>query len=418
MRAVLSRPAFRLLFCGLLFSMTAESVLLLALAIWAKDLTGSDGMAGAAILAVVAPMVFAPVLGFVVDRFRRRPFLVAVLLCSAAMLTPLFAVRDRPDLWILFAVGVGYGLSFIMVSAALNGLIKEVVPDELLAEANGALQTVKQGLRLVGPLLGAGLYGATKGWGLAAVGITGFVLAALVISAVRVHEQRPQRSELHWIAEVTAGVRQLVATAAMRRVLVGVVIAITVFGFGESVFFAYVDQGLHRSPTFLGVLISIQGVGGLIGGLTAARVVRRLGEIGTITLGLALFAPWQFAGLVPRLWLAVPLVVVAGLGLPYAIVGLMTLLQRTTPAELMGRTSAAMDALLSAPQALSIAFGAVLVGLVDYRVLMTAMGVVMAASAAYLWAGQALTRPSETAEPAPDQVVGDGGPVRQSETVV
>ncbi|GHJ50194.1 MFS transporter [Catellatospora sp. TT07R-123] len=418
MRAVLSRPAFRLLFCGLLFSMTAESVLLLALAIWAKDLTGSNGMAGAAILAVVAPMAFAPVLGFVVDRFRRRPFLVAVLLCSAVMLTPLFAVHERGDLWILFSVGVGYGLSFIMVSAALNGLIKQVVPDDLLAEANGALQTVKQGLRLVGPLLGAGLYGATRGWGLAAVGITGFVLAALVISAVRVDERRPTRTELRWAAEVSAGVRQLVATAAMRRVLIGVVIAITVFGFGESVFFAYVDQGLHRPPTFLGVLISIQGVGGLLGGLTAAKVVRRFGEIGAITLGLALFTPWQFAGVLPRVWLAVPLVVLAGLGLPYTIVGLMTLLQRTTPTELMGRTSAAMDALLSAPQALSIAFGAALVGLVDYRILMTAMGVVMTVSAVYLWAGRGLTRPSAAVEPAADQVAGDGGAVRQAETVV
>ena len=43
MRTVLRRPDFRLLFGGLLASMTAESILLLALAIWVKDLTGSNG---------------------------------------------------------------------------------------------------------------------------------------------------------------------------------------------------------------------------------------------------------------------------------------------------------------------------------------------------------------------------------------
>lgn len=60
MRNVLRRQDFRRLFAGLFFSMTAESVLLLALAIWVKDLTGSDGMAGAAILAVVARWFSSP----------------------------------------------------------------------------------------------------------------------------------------------------------------------------------------------------------------------------------------------------------------------------------------------------------------------------------------------------------------------
>jgi MFS family permease len=121
MRTVLKRPDFRLLLGGLFFSMSAESILLLALAIWAKDLTGSDGMAGAAILAVIAPMALASMIGFVVDRFRRKPFLVVTLLISALGPSPLLLVVDRDDLWILFAVAVGYGLSFISVSAALNG---------------------------------------------------------------------------------------------------------------------------------------------------------------------------------------------------------------------------------------------------------------------------------------------------------
>ena len=49
-----------------------------------------------------------------------------------------------------------YGLSSITLGAALSGLIRELVPVELLAEANGLLQTVRQGMRLIGPLAGAG----------------------------------------------------------------------------------------------------------------------------------------------------------------------------------------------------------------------------------------------------------------------
>jgi MFS family permease len=397
MRTVLKRPDFRLLFGGLFFSMSAESILLLALAIWAKDLTGSDGMAGAAILAVVAPMSLAPVIGFVVDRFRRRPFLVCALLISALGLSPLLLVHDRGDLWILYAVAVGYGLSFISVSAALNGLIKEVVPDELLAEANGALQTVRQGLRLIAPLIGAGLYTVTRGWGLAVAGMAGFVLAAAIVYFLKAAEPKPVRIESRWLAEVTAGVRHLLNTPALKRALIGAVCAIAVFGFSESIFFAFVDQGLHKPPTFLAVIVSVQGIGGLLGGLTASKVVKRFGEITTMSLGMLLFLPVFVTGIFPSVYLVFPATVLGGLGLPWVVVGLMTLMQRVTPGPIMGRVSSAMDALLSGPQALSIALGAVLVEQLPFRLLLVVCSVICAVSCLYLWASRALSTPTRVA---------------------
>jgi MFS family permease len=284
LRAVLRRPDFRLLFGGLVASMIGESILLLALAVWVKDLTGSDGLAGATLFAIVAPMVLAPFVGWLVDRFRRRPFFVAVNVATAIALVPLVFVRDRGDVWIIYAVGVTYGLSYIAVSAALSGLLKEIVPAELLAEANGALQTVRQGLRLGGPLAGAGLYATVGGWALAAVAAAGFLTAAGTVAVLRVSEQRPVPSALRWRAEVGAGIRHLVTEPALRRVLTGAGIALLVLGFSESLIFAYVDQGLRRDPAFVGALVSVQGIGGLLGGFASAAVVRRLGEIGTAAL--------------------------------------------------------------------------------------------------------------------------------------
>jgi MFS family permease len=398
MRAVLRRPDFRLLFTGLFFSMTAESVLLLALGIWVKDITGSDGLAGATFFALVMPVILAPLAGFVVDRFKRRPFLIATNLFSATILTPLFLVHDRSRLWIIYAVAAAYGLSFIAVGAALNGLIKEVIPEELLGEANGALQTVKQGLRLFAPLLGAGLYTAFGGWALAALGIGGFTVAAGVVTLLRIHEDQPVRADQRWITEVTAGVRHLFGQPALRRAALGSTLAILVFGMGESVFFAFNDQGLHKPAAFLGVLISVQGVGGLLGGLTAAAVIRRVGEVGAVALGLGLFIPIDLTGaLVPVLWLTFPAMVLCGFGLPYLIVGLNTLMQRVTPSDLMGRTSAATDALISGPQALSIGAGAVLVGIVDFHILMGVMATVILLAATWVWAGRRLSPMSPAA---------------------
>ncbi|MEU2663220.1 MFS transporter [Micromonospora sp. NPDC007220] len=401
MRTVLRRPDFRLLFGGLLASMAAESILLLALAIWVKDLTGSDGLAGATIFAVIAPMTLAPLVGWIVDRYPRRPFFVAANLVTAVLLTPLLVVRDRTDVWIIYVVAALYGLSYITLSAVLSGLIRQLVPVELLAEANGVLQTVRQGLRLVGPLAGAGLYAAVGGWMLAVIGMVGFLSAAVVVGLLRTTETPPAGPGLRWPAEVSAGLRHLAGEPALRRALLGYGLGSLAMGFSESLIFAYVDQGLRRDAAFVGVLVTVQGIGGLVGGLLSPAVVRRAGEVGTLAAGVAFFGPASLALVYPNLWLGFVAVLLAGVSLPLTMVGLHTLIQRRTPQALLGRVAAASEAVVSGPQALSIGAGALLVGVLDYRVLFALIGVATLLAGGYLWHGRTLSPPPPVRIPAP-----------------
>jgi predicted MFS family arabinose efflux permease len=145
-----------------------------------------------------------------------------------------------------------------------------------------------------------------------------------------------------------------------------------------------VAQGLHRSPEFLGVLVSLQGIGALAGGLLAAPVLRRTSERALIAGGLAACA-------VSALLLITPLVPVVGLasaGLGLCIVwinvGAVTLIQRRTPPELIGRVDAALEFAIVVPQAASIALGAALIAAVNYRILLLAMAAVIGFSAVYL----------------------------------
>lgn len=393
MRTMLRYPDFRLLLFGLVASRVAESIMLMALAIWVKDLTGSDGMAGATIFAMVAPMPLAPVIGWVVDRFRRRPFLVVTNLLTAASLAPLFAVRDRADVWIIYVVGALYGLSYLARGAAMNGLIKDIVVEEELASANGTLQTVRQGLRLVGPLAGAGLYAGLGGWTLALVGVVGFVTSGAMVAGLRVRECGPAAIDAPWTTEMAAGVRHLADEPALRRAVLGMAVAVLVMGFTESLVFAYVDLGLNRTPAFVGVLMAVQGLGALLGGLLSASLVRRLGEIAALAVGVGLFAPAALALVYPSVWLGYVAMVLTGCALPLSFVGLHTLIQRRTSGPLLGRVAAATEASVSGPQALSIGTGAVLVGLVDYRLLFVLVGTVTLTAAGYLWRGRRLSSP-------------------------
>jgi len=384
MRQLFRDRRFRLLFAGLVLSMVGDSMLLLVMAIWVKDLTGSAGLAGLTFLFVAAPSVLAPLGGFLIDRRRRRPFLIWANALSALALLPLFAVGGRGGVPVIFAVAFAYGVSFIATGAALNGLLKELVDDALMAPANGALQSVREGLRLLGPLAGSGLYAAVGAHPVVAIDVVSFLLAAAAIGLLRVREAPLVQSRVHLRDEVLAGLHHVRRTPVLMLVFSTFAAAALLIGFTESAIFAVVDA-LHRRPSFVGVFGSFQGLGAIAGGLTSAAAIRRLGEVRVASIGVGLFGLGSL--IVATIYLPAVLLgaVIAGAGLPWLIVAFYTLVQRTTPQALMGRVSTAGELAIGTPQTLSIGVGALLVGLVDVRVIMVSIFVVMSACAIRLF---------------------------------
>jgi MFS family permease len=113
-------------------------------------------------------------------------------------------------------------------------------------------------------------------------------------------------------------------------------------------------------------------------------MVRRFGEATVGGLGLLVFA----AGAAMLVSSSLPVVVLGkvifGVGIPWLVVALFTLLQRTTPAPLQGRVYSAVEVFVGTPQTVSIALGAALVAFVDYRVLLLVEAGVVAAAGAWL----------------------------------
>jgi hypothetical protein len=85
---------------------------------------------------------------------------------------------------------------------------------------------------------------------------------------------------------------------------------------------------------------------------------------------------------------SLPLVLVASAALGVCIVwinvGAVTLIQRRTPGPLLGRVDATLEFAIVVPQAASIALGAALIAVVNYRILLLVMAAVIAFSAAHL----------------------------------
>jgi len=384
MRRLITHRDARIYIAGQSFSIIGDSALWLAMGIWVKILTGSNSAAGLTFFAFVCGCMTAPLSGVAVDRLRRRPLLIAANLGGAALVCVLLLVHGRGQVWLIYAVMFGYGAVNGLITAAQTALLTALVPGDLLGEANSALQMLSQGLRLVTPLLGAGLLALAGARPVILLDAGTFAVAAAAVLALRLREPRPDRAPARWRAEFTAGLRHVADTRALRRPLIACVIAVSAFGFFETVPFAVVGQGLHRSPEFLGVLNSLQGAGALIGGALAAPVMRRTSERALMAGGLAACAAAALLLITGSLPLVLLAMAGVGLCVVWINVGAVTLIQRRTPGPLLGRVDAALEFAVVVPQAASIALGAALIAAVNYRILLVAMAAVIGFSAAYL----------------------------------
>ena len=394
MRRLLSHRDARVYLGGQTLSVIGDSALWLAMGIWVKILTGSSSAAGLTFFAFVCGCLTGPASGLIVDRVRRRPLLVGANLGAAVLVSPLLLVHGRGQVWIIYLVMAGYGAVNSMITSAQTALLPALVPGDLLGDANAMLQLASQGLRVITPLAGAGLLAWAGPQPVIVLDAATFVAAAASVLWLRLREPRPApRAAGRWRAEVTAGMRHVARTPALRQPMMACLIAVTVFGFFETVPFAVVGQGLHRSPEFLGVLISLQGAGALAGGIAAAPVLRRTSERALIAAGLAACA--AAALLLSTASMPLVLAACAALGgcVVWINVGAVTLIQRRTPSALLGRVDAALEFAITVPQAASIAVGAALVAAVSYRVLLLAMAAVIAFSAGYL-----VSRPARDAK--------------------
>lgn len=383
MKRLLAHRDARLFLIGQSLSLLGDTALWLALGLWVKELTGSSSAAGLVFLCIVAPGLLSPLGGLLVDRVRRRSLLIVVNPLTALAVLPLLLVRDAGDVWIIYAVATLYGASYVVLAAGQSALLATLLPSELLPSANAALQTVREALRLVAPVAGAGLYTVAGGGAVAVLDATTFLLATGALVALKLREPKPRPSGEHWLRETAAGVRHVARVPELKRLLLGSALCMLVIGFGETLIFE-IPRALGQPDSFYGVLMAVGGIGAIVGAVTAARVMRRRGETALAALGMTIFAIGCLLLMDGVLLVALVGKVLFNFGVPWMFIGLVTLVQRSTPGPLQGRAYAASEFALGVPQTLGIAVGAGLVALLDYRLLLLVQAVVTGTTGVYL----------------------------------
>jgi MFS family permease len=398
------------------FGSTAMS---LVAGIWILDLTGSSSLAGLAGLCVYAPTLAAPWLGAIIDRLPRRPLVIGVDLLLSAVLLTLLTVHSRAGTWLIFAVMLGYGISYVLLDAGETALLPAALPADALGDVNGWRSSAQEGMKLLAPLAGAAVYSWHGGGSVAALSATMPLIVAGLYGLIRLNTPAhhavaaptppppavtpsapagpavgaaaaaeapsapvarsspappaPMSAAFAPVgggeaAEVLdrgvlAGLALLWRQPAIRVPVLVAGISIAMSGFTTPAIYAVVTQRLGLPSTFIGILGGAQGAGSIAGGLVVGRLITRAGSTVVAAVGAMLCTvgclcrclPWPAALVVAGL--------LTGVGLPWTLIAGVTAVQTHTPDALLGRVAATAGSAMFGPNALAIPLGAAAVHL-------------------------------------------------------
>ncbi|MBI1753828.1 MAG: MFS transporter [Acidobacteria bacterium] len=395
---------FVLLFGGSGISAIGDQFTLVALPWLVLKLTNNPGALGLVLAVMALPRAaFMLIGGAVVDRMSPRRVLLVSRAVNAAFVTllALLVLFGTIQMWMLYAIAVGIGLSTAFAFPAGSAILPQLVEAEQLQAANGLVMGLRQVSLLVGPVLAgllitgsaasassghAGLAEA-RGMGLAfGIDALSFLFSLASLFMIRLHsDDHPPRLEGGVLADVAKGVRHLWADTQMRAFILYVALVSVFVGGPVQVGLPLLaDTRLHHGAASLGILMTAYG-GGILLGNVASRPGLKLsgGRLGLLILIFDSLAGLLLAALplTRATWLAAFLLVVMGAFAGVAQVGVMSWIQRRVPMAMMGRTMSILFFIFMGVGPISAAAAGALLKVIPLTTMFAGAGLILTAIA-------------------------------------
>lgn len=302
-------------------------------------------------LETLPTLIFGLLGGVILDRVRLRWAMIVadIVRAGAFFYLALATTSGTVGLAHIFAVAFLVGSFSAVYENSLFAIIPALVSREKLSRANGLIAATQAAMFAAGPAL-AGVLAVLGGPapGLWFNGAT-FIASAIAIYMVGgvgfiVTEEEEQAG---FIEETLNGLRFLVSERRLRDSTITAAGANLVFGFIEGTFVVMATEVLDTGSDFeIGMVIVAFGLGGIVGGSLAHRVIRYLGLGRTMMLGVATMAMGMGLLVFSRfgvLALAFAFFMFIGIGL--VNVPIATIRQVYTPPAMLGRVITASRAL-------------------------------------------------------------------------
>jgi MFS family permease len=271
---VLRHPDFRFLFLGQSASMVGDRVVVVAIALFITQTTGSATDLSLVLAAQSLPLVALLLIGGVwADRLPRHRIMIATDLVRAGLHAGLAVLifSGAVRIWQLVVIEAAFGAAQAFFQPAYSGLIPQTVPEELIQDARALTESVDDLAFLLGPAIATALVLGVGAWEAFAFDACTFVVSALLLARVRPRSRGEPSEPGPVLTQLRSGWREV-----RSRTWVWVTIAC----FSGAVMFVYapwyalapvIARQSYGGAGVFGLLESLAGVGAVVGAFLGLR---------------------------------------------------------------------------------------------------------------------------------------------------
>jgi MFS family permease len=387
----LATAQLRRLQLGWAVSAVGGWVFFVALSVYAFDVGGATAVGAAALTRMVPAGLAAPLAGVLVDRHSRRDVLLGSVALRALVLAAIGgAVAASAPLAVVLVLSA----LFTIVATAHKPAQASLLPSlantpHQLAASNAVWSAVDNGAFLAGALLSGALIATTSMSAAFLVTAGLFALATVPIALIArdpVPEFRASADRIRPVEDAVDGFRQVVADRRLRMVVGVLALSTTVEGAIDVLVVLVAINLLGLGGAGVGWLNACWGAGGVIGGAVALTLLRR----GRLTAGLSagcllVGVPLMLVGLAETTAVAVPMLVLLGIGYALIEVAGLSLLQRLPSNDLLGRAFSVVESSYWITTGLGAMLAPLVVDLIGLRYSLLAVGACLPLLVAFRW---------------------------------
>ena len=318
----------------------------------------------AALLQWLPPMLFGLWAGAITDRLDRRLIIVVVDSLRVGVLVLLAAAIafDAAPIALVLVAMFLLGTAEVFADNTTSTLLPMLVTRDDLTIGNARIMagfvTINQ---LVAPPIGAFLFTIGQYVPFVTQAALG-VLAVLLIARLELpaHKRSPEEVRPVW-HDIVEGFRWTVHHAAVRTLVLTILIFNITFGAAWSVLVLYATRHLGLGSVGFGLITTVQALGGLLGTLAYGRLTRWISLGNLMRIGLIIETGTHLIlGVTRSAWVALPTFFLFGVHEFVWRSTATTIRQRAVPVQLQGRVGAVNVICVYGGLVIGAAFGGVL----------------------------------------------------------
>jgi predicted MFS family arabinose efflux permease len=349
MIAVLRKRNYGLLWMAQLISMIGDWAMFAALPFFIYELTGSVLATGVMfMIQVVPPLLLGSIAGVFVDRWDRRWTMIGSSLFRGFVLLLLLGVRSPEMVWLVYLAGFLESSATQFFSPANNALLPKLVGEDQLITANSLDSLGENSARLIGPALGGTLLAVIGLRGVVLFDIGTYLTAAGLMTLMRIQSEQgmiasqsltsTESAFASFWDEFVSGIKVVLERPALSRIFIVLAVAMLGDSILTVLLVAFFQDVVGVGSTEFGIVLTVRGVAGILGGLAMSALGHRFNARDLISIGL-MITGLALIGMVLLPVYVISLVIMMAISLPLMawLISSQTWIQTHSPDKYRGR---------------------------------------------------------------------------------